>query len=208
MEGINGATKIAEGSEADIYESVLLGSPTIIKYRRRKPYLISEIEEEIRVQRNKAEALNMNSATMAGARAPKLLLFTAHSIFMTKVTGIQMARIVQGHKNFKPAVADSGKMLSILHANDIAHGDYTPANIIVDSWNRAWIIDFGLSQRTNSEEDKAFDLLLFKRAVDKDSYKTFVKAYSKNYSAAKKILERLSDIERRGRYQSRTMAQA
>ena len=208
MTGIKGATKIAEGSEADIYESRMLGVPAIIKYRRRKPYLISEIEEEIRVQRNKAEALNMNSAIIAGARVPKILLFTAHSIFMTKIAGIQMARMDQDDKNYNLAAEGSGKTLALLHAHDIAHGDYTPANIIVDDRGRAWVIDFGLSQRTNSEEDKAFDLLLFKRAVSRDCYNAFVNSYSENYQAAKRILKRLSDIERRGRYQSRTMAQA
>ena len=99
-------------------------------------------------------------------------------------------------------------MLALLHAHGIAHGDYTPANIIVDDRGRAWVIDFGLSQRTNSEEDKAFDLLLFKRAVSRGCYEAFINSYSENYQAAKKILKRLSDIERRGRYQSRTIAQA
>jgi TP53 regulating kinase-like protein len=98
-----------------------------------------------------------------------------------------------------------GAMLGRLHDAGIAHGDYTPANIIVGK-DGPYVIDFGLSEVTGSVEEKALDLLLMKRSVGRGSYGSFLKGYRGETARAAEVLGRLEMIERRGRYQARTLA--
>ncbi|MEM3247482.1 MAG: hypothetical protein QXD17_01185, partial [Candidatus Micrarchaeaceae archaeon] len=69
-------------------------------------------------------------------------------------------------------------------------------------------IDFGLAEQTSSAEEKAIDLLLMKRAVDKTQYTTLERAYARLALNSKATIERLHEIEKRGRYQSRTLLTA
>lgn len=70
-----------------------------------------------------------------------------------------------------------------------------------------FFIDFGLGYISRKVEDKAVDVHLLKQALEakhfehwKTLFETFSKAYSKNYPEAKSIFERITAVERRGRY--------
>lgn len=58
-----------------------------------------------------------------------------------------------------------GSTLSQMHANNIIHGDLTTSNMIFTPENHLVLIDFGLSQIKVSNEDKAVDLYVLKRAI-------------------------------------------
>jgi N6-L-threonylcarbamoyladenine synthase/protein kinase Bud32 len=86
----------------------------------------------------------------------------------------------------------------------VTHGDFTPANIVVGGQGIC-IIDFGLSDVSNSIEDKAIDLLLMKRSVSGEKYRTMESAYRKESRNSEQTILRLAEIEKRGRYQVRTL---
>ena len=67
------------------------------------------------------------------------------------------------------------------------------------------MIDFGLSEITDSVEERALDVLLMKRSIGRDSYRGFLKGYQAAAPGAGGVLKRLETIERRGRYQTRTL---
>ena len=96
-------------------------------------------------------------------------------------------------------------MLGRLHDSGIAHGDYTPANIIVGK-DGPHVIDFGLSELTYSVEEDALDVLLMKRSIAKTSYLGFIEGYRRSNPKAVEVLKRLVVVERRGRYQTRTLS--
>jgi Kae1-associated kinase Bud32 len=98
-----------------------------------------------------------------------------------------------------------GEYAAILHNNNIAHGDYTPANVIVGRNADVHIIDFGLSEITTSVEEKALDLLLMKRSVNSFCFSKFAESYKRHCKDCRAILKRLEQIERRGRYNTRTL---
>jgi len=98
-----------------------------------------------------------------------------------------------------------GAYAARLHNAGIAHGDYTPANVMIDASGMPWIIDFGLSEMTSALEDKALDILLMKRSVNPDQFRAFVDGYGKQCRDAVKVMVRLGEIEKRGRYQTRTL---
>ena len=99
-----------------------------------------------------------------------------------------------------------GEEISKLHKADIIHGDLTTSNmILVDK--KIFIIDFGLGYISKKIEDKAVDLHLLKQALEAkhfenwtELFEEFKEAYSKDYPESKQIFERITAVERRGRY--------
>jgi len=70
-----------------------------------------------------------------------------------------------------------------------------------------FFIDFGLGYISKKVEDKAVDIHLLRQALEakhfmhwKVLFEEFKKAYSKNYPESKQIFERITAVERRGRY--------
>jgi tRNA A-37 threonylcarbamoyl transferase component Bud32 len=70
-----------------------------------------------------------------------------------------------------------------------------------------YFIDFGLGYISKKVEDKAVDLHLLKQALEakhfmhwKELFEEFQKSYSKTYSDSKPIFERITAVEKRGRY--------
>jgi Kae1-associated kinase Bud32 len=197
--------KISEGAEACIYETTILKERAILKQRKPKSYRIRYLDEKIRASRTKKEARIMALASML-VKSPSLLLLGRHSIWMERINGKAMNEV-------KPSSAASrrrelksiGAYLGRLHANGITHGDYTPANFMVDNNGDIWLIDFGLADMTVSFEERALDLLLMKRSIPGSEYRIVEREYLSSFSSGKEVLNCLAEIERRGRYQTRTL---
>jgi Kae1-associated kinase Bud32 len=195
---------IAEGAEAVVYETVVGGIPALVKRRLQKKYRVTEMDTKIRSQRSKNEARIIAMVSEAGIGAPKLIIYDGYDIYMSRIEGEKLSNMINSKRGKALAFGKIGAMLGQLHNANVAHGDYTPANIIVGKEGPC-VIDFGLSEVTNSVEEKALDVLLMKRSVSKSSYAGFLKAYRAASAGASEILKRLEIIERRGRYQTRTL---
>lgn len=193
--------KLSEGAEAQVFETNVFGTKAVVKLRRAKTYRIKELDETLRRTRTKKEARAMRRASEAGVRVPALLGLGKFSIYMEKVQGRLMKDAVSKRIPYK----EIGTSLAKMHAADVVHGDFTPANIMI-SGKGICVIDFGLSDITNSTEDKALDLLLMKRSIVHEKYDELTRAYAEAYAGSKQAFSRLADIERRGRYQTRTLS--
>jgi len=71
--------------------------------------------------------------------------------------------------------------------------------------NKVYFIDFGLSQVSTKNEDKAVDLHLLKQALESKHYKIWeacFKVIAKAYGH-KEILNRLEKVESRGKYKGK-----
>ncbi|MFW5918238.1 MAG: KEOPS complex kinase/ATPase Bud32, partial [Haloferacaceae archaeon] len=99
-----------------------------------------------------------------------------------------------------------GEGLARIHAAGFVHGDPTTRNVRVDrETDRVFLIDFGLGYHTGHLEDHAMDLHVFEQSVlgttvDPES---LVDALEEGYAAVGEpaVLDRLREIEGRGRYQ-------
>jgi len=197
---------ISEGAESHIYFGKLFGLDLIIKYRHEKRYLTRELDLLLRSQRTKTEARLLAAARLHGVSVPAVLFVMKHTLYIEKINGKTLHEMPnESAAALKNIFEHAGRYLAQLHSLDIAHGDYTPANIMVDGRGKVWIIDFGLALQTSSLEDKALDLLLMKRSISESSFRTFISSYSANYAENSATLTRLAEIERRGRYQVRTL---
>jgi Kae1-associated kinase Bud32 len=98
-----------------------------------------------------------------------------------------------------PECRGAGVLLAKLHAADIIHGDFTPANLVLDGKSLS-IIDFGLGFVSNDVEDKAVDVFTMLRALEKKERKdAFMEGYG-HYEKAKAVLKRVEGVEKRVRY--------
>ena len=191
---------IGEGAEARIYLERMFGTEVIVKLRCRKAYRIREMDETMRRRRTRKEAGIMLAAAKAGVPVPEIIAVGTFSMYMEKLDGtlLKDTRITSRH------MASAGSALALLHSSNMVHGDYTPANIM-STKQGIRIIDFGLADTTMDVEQKAVDLLLMKRAVSRTTYASFESAYAKKSRNAGDVLRQLAELERRGRYQTRTM---
>lgn len=200
--------RISQGAESDVYMDKLFGIEIVIKNRIVKKYRIKALDEQLRYERTRSEAKIMAAASCSGAYVPRVFLINQYSLFIEYIEGEMLSRII-GEKRvleIDSIMADAGFNLAALHRCNIAHGDYTPANLLLSKSKRLYVIDFGLSQQTNSIEEKAMDLLLMKRSVPSEQYLSFEDSYKKSYRMAQEVINRLKHIEVRGRYQTRTLA--
>lgn len=190
----------SEGAEAKVFETRVFGKKVLVKRREAKVYRIRELDQTLRKTRTRKEAKAMLKAADAGVRVPALLGLGEFSIYMEKFSG----KLLKDTSAAIDAYSKMGAMLAEMHNANVVHGDFTPANIMTNR-KEICIIDFGLADITDGIEDRALDLLLMKRSVDRKRYAVLENAYSKESKKAKEVLSRLADIERRGRYQTRTL---
>jgi len=197
---------ISQGAEAKIF----LNNNIIIKERFKKTYRIEEIDTSLRKFRTRREAKVIDKLNILGLDSPKLIDFDDNkmTIRMEYIKGKRL-RDVLNEKNYKKLCSELGKKIALLHKNNIIHGDLTTSNFIL-SKNRIFFIDFGLSFFSHKIEDKAVDLHLLKQALESKHYEIWqkcfnqvLKTYSANYDESKKVLERLKQVEKRGRYKRR-----
>ncbi len=191
---------IGAGAEAKLYKTSMFGREIVVKKRMPKGYRAYELDLKIRKNRTKTEARIMFRLSKNGIRCPKIVAFGRFSIYMERISGtlLKDKRIAQNE------ITDAARTLAKMHCLDIVHGDFTPANLISDG-DSVCVIDFGLSGMTSSDEEKAIDLLLMKRSLNKNLYHIFEREYAKNSRDSEKILKRLKEVEKRGRYQIRTL---
>ena len=198
--------RISEGAESVVYSGSVAGMRCIIKSRIKKRYRIDALDLRLRLSRTKSEAKIISAAFNAGVNPPRVLLIDGFDLYVerlggTTLNGMHRLRATERHR----IMHEAGRSLGLLHNADIAHGDYTPANIMVDS-GIVYVIDFGLAEQTTSVEEKAIDLLLMKRSVEKSYYRAFERAYMHASNSGAATIRRLREVEMRGRYQTRTLA--
>ena len=99
----------------------------------------------------------------------------------------------------KNAAKTAGIYLAKLHSADIIHGDFTPANLMIER-GKLFVIDFGLGFNSFDVEDKAVDVLTMLKAISApQAQRFFLKGYS-TYEKSASILQRVEDVKKRARY--------
>jgi len=192
------------GAEASIY----LEKDTIIKERVPKTYRIPEIDNKLRGFRTRREAKIIDKLQKIGFPAPKLIeQDEKQSISMEFIKGRKIRDILE-KSDYVKLSKEIGEKIAILHNNTIIHGDLTTSNMILnDKDKNIYFIDFGLSFFSHKIEDKAVDLHLLKEGLESKHYKVWqecfdevLKAYKYKAKNAEQVLERLMQVEKRGRY--------
>lgn len=194
---------IYKGAEAVLSRDNYLGIDVINKERKRKRYRIKKIDNLIRKQRTKKE-VKMTQEARKALKSPYILRVSPSSyiIVFEEIKGETLKeRIKKGKEEPEEIGKELGKEIKSLHDINIVHNDLTTSNIIRKD-SELYFIDFGLSEKTNKVEDKAMDLLVFKKMLKSTHWENMGRIWSnlKEEYDEERILDRLKEIEGRTRY--------
>ncbi|WP_456418650.1 bifunctional N(6)-L-threonylcarbamoyladenine synthase/serine/threonine protein kinase [Methanocaldococcus infernus] len=195
---------IGKGAEADIWRDEYLDYPIIYKERIKKRYRCEELDNRLRKIRTQREARYLATIKDFGIASPYIFDIDLEKkrLAMLYINGKILKDIVEDKVELAKEV---GKIVAKLHENNIIHNDLTTSNFIYDGKD-LYIIDFGLAKISNLDEDKATDLVVFKKALlsthfnkFNEIWENFLEGY-KEYERAEDILKLMKEIEKRGRY--------
>lgn len=206
---------IKKGAEASIFLEDWQGQKVIMKHRLPKKYRLPQIDERIRSYRTIHESQLLHCAKEAGVSTPMIYSvdLADSNIIMEFIEGIQVKQVLNGYspKERQHLSNYIGELIGSLHLHNIIHGDLTTSNMIINQNGNVVIVDFGLGEISVELELKGVDLHLMKRAFQsthfryaEECFKAVLEGYSKmvGVEMAKKVIGRVSEIERRGRYVS------
>ncbi len=181
------------GAEAILEETSIIGRKALVKRRIQKGYRISALDDRLRKERTKIEARLLHKAKLAGVECPTVLEVWDFSITLSMIDGKRPVMI--------PKYAEQvGGILAKLHKADIIHGDFTPANVLVDDKDKLHVIDFGLGSISKDIEDKAVDAFTMLQVIkDNDSKKAFIRGYS-SYDKSETVMKQEQQVASRVRY--------
>jgi len=204
---------IKKGAEANLYLEEWHGRKVIMKRRLSKAYRLFELDTAIRAQRTLREPQLIHRAKEAGVPTPTIFLIDKvdANIIMEYIEGKQVKQILNDLPMLErlSLCRHIGVLIGRLHNHGIIHGDLTTSNMILTSNGKVFFVDFGLGEQSEEMEVRGVDLHLMKRALQSTHYKyakecfdAVVEGYAETVgkNVAKSVLEKIQEIERRGRY--------
>lgn len=204
---------IKKGAEASLYLQNWHNRKVIMKKRLSKKYRIQELDRTIQAQRTKRESQIMHKAKEAGVPNPIVYFVDLlnSTIVMEFIEGKQVKQVLNDlPSNERIKICKHiGELVGKLHVAGIMHGDLTTSNMILTLKDDIVFIDFGLSEQTWEVEARGVDLHLMKRAIMSthfmhadECFKAVIDGYEKvlGKKATAEVLDKITEIERRGRY--------
>ncbi|MDI6690393.1 MAG: Kae1-associated kinase Bud32 [Candidatus Bathyarchaeota archaeon] len=202
-----------KGAEASLYLSDWHGRKVVLKKRLAKKYRPKILDEQIRIYRTIHEPQLMHEAKRAGVPTPTIFLVDIKNatIIMEFIEGKQVKQLLsETSKGERESLClKIGKLIGRLHENGIIHGDLTTSNMILTREGKIFFVDFGLGEKSKELEARGVDLHLMKRALQsthfrfaEECFNAIIRGYAKvmGSETAKNILEKIREIEQRGRY--------
>ncbi|MCX6695395.1 MAG: KEOPS complex kinase/ATPase Bud32 [Candidatus Altiarchaeota archaeon] len=192
---------LRKGAEANLY----LEGRKLVKERVVKKYRLPEFDRRIRKNRTSREARILEKALDAGVRVPKVFKADerSFSITMEYVEGSTLKDVFESDGgSIKTLSKEVGVMLRRLHDNGLVHNDLTTSNLILHE-GKVYFIDFGLAFHSQRLEDKAMDLVVFKKSIlatHTGKSGLIWEATLEGYKPEKELLDRIRVIEKRVRY--------
>lgn len=197
----------SESSEHDAVQgaeaTVTVEDGRVRKERHPRTYRHPTLDSRLRTERTREEARLTSEARRVGVPTPVVYDVDPQE-------GVLVFERV-GDRDLREAltvdrVRDVGRHLATIHDAGFVHGDPTTRNVRV-SEDRTHLIDFGLGYYTGHAEDHAMDLHVFAQSLagTAEDAETLQEAAEEAYRDVSErggaVLDRLREIEGRGRYQ-------
>ncbi|HTY92236.1 MAG TPA: Kae1-associated kinase Bud32 [Methanocella sp.] len=183
---------------------VLIEDDETVKTRIKKGYRIRELDERLRSERTRAEAKIMSEARKLGIPTPIIYDVGRFDLVMETIHGTPLKDVIDEEKARK-----AGVLVGKLHSGGIIHGDLTTSNMLVKG-ERIYLIDFGLSFWDEMLESRGVDVHVFYQTLisshtnHEKLMEAFAEGYRATFEGADDVLERVREIEYRGRYKTET----
>ena len=138
---------IQQGAEAIIS---LNKDNQILKNRVKKSYRHPKLDTKLRTRRTKSEAKIINKLKKI-IPVPRIISTTTDQIIMQYISGKKLSEHLE-KLNYKQISKQIGQNLTLLHNQDIIHGDLTTSNMIYKENNKnPLIINSKKSQATHNK---------------------------------------------------------
>jgi Kae1-associated kinase Bud32 len=184
---------IAQGAEAIVYKTKILNQVVCIKERISKKYRNPVLDKRIIKARNKEEAFLLNKVKNK-LNTPIVFYVSENKIIL---------EYIKNEKTHEKHLEKIGSEIAKMHNENVIHGDINLINIIINK-KKVYFIDFGLGFVSQKIEDKATDLLVFKKTLNSlkktENYWKYIKKGYLTKTNQKQIIKQIEDIEKRGRY--------
>jgi len=197
------------GAEARLDSAVWMGRAVVHKQRVVKGYRHPRLDRSLQTFRIKNEVRLMLESRRAGIAVPVIYSvdLAENRIVMEEIQGMRVKDALQTlpDRDAEVVCRKVGEIAGRLHANDIVHGDLTTSNMLLDG-DRIVVIDFSLGQKTSELEDKGVDMHLLEEAFHSAHharsglYRIVTESYCKSYGKGADVLDKVKEIEKRGRY--------
>ncbi len=176
----------------------------VLKRRAVKSYRAEALDRRLRRQRTRSEARNILRAREAGVRAPKLLSVDDRAcvLELERIDGELLRDVFGRGERVRELSVETGGILRRLHDGGIVHNDMTTSNLIASAAG-VYVIDFGLAYHTGRLEDKAMDLVVFKKSIQATHTSLSEGIWAglmEGYRPDGETLKRVETIENRVRY--------
>jgi len=172
----------------------------VSKRRLPKTYRHPDLDARLRRERTTLEARLTSLARREGVPTPVVydVDTTEASLEFEYVGDAELRERLRSE-----SVRDVGRHLARIHRAGVVHGDPTTRNVRVGP-DRTYLIDFGLGYHTDHVEDYAMDLHVFEGSLvgTADDPTSLRDVFREGYLEVgeDRVLERLADVEGRGRY--------
>jgi len=213
MDKVSRQVLVKKGAEANLYLASWHGRKVILKKRLPKKYRPQALDDQIRSYRTIHEPQLIHEAKKAGVPTPTVFLVSVKeaTIIMEFIEGKQLKHLLSevSPAKRKRLCLKIGKLAGKLHQHGIVHGDLTTSNMILGKTGKIYFVDFGLGEKTDETEARGVDLHLMKRALQSTHFKfadkcfqDIIEGYQRvlGVECAKNVLDKIKEIEKRGRY--------
>jgi len=195
------------GAEAVVTAIEWRGRPAMVKHRVAKGYRHASLDDSLRKSRLRKEAKLLSEARSAGVPVPVIydVDLAGHTLVLERIEGPTVKEQLRRPGEWTSVCAEVGRGVARLHAAGIVHGDLTTSNLLVRD-DRVIFIDFSLGEKTRALEARGVDLRLLKEAFTSTHYdhpelfEAVVAAYRAGSSEGDAVLQKMKEIEERGRY--------
>jgi Kae1-associated kinase Bud32 len=193
---------VGKGAEANLFRD----GGRLVKERVCKKYRIPEVDASLRGRRTAREGQLLQLAREVGVLTPKVFEVDRKGcrIVMEFVSGTLVRDYFDsaGEAEVEDVAGMVGSGLRRLHDAGIVHNDLTTSNLIFRDGS-VYFIDFGLAFRSRRLEDRAMDLVVFKKSILATHTSRLDLIWGgvvSGYGVGKELLARVNQIEKRVRY--------
>ncbi|WP_135825019.1 bifunctional N(6)-L-threonylcarbamoyladenine synthase/serine/threonine protein kinase [Halorussus ruber] len=191
-----------EGAEVKGAEATVeIGDERVTKRRLPKSYRHPQLDARLRRDRTVLEARLTSEARRRGVPTPVVYDVDPEEgvLVFERVGEADLRSELTAER-----VRDVARHLATIHGAGFVHGDPTTRNVRVGD-DRTYLIDFGLGYNTDDAEDYAMDLHVFAQSLagTADDAESLQREFEESYAevGSETVLDRLREVEGRGRYQ-------
>ncbi len=196
-----------KGAEAELIETIFEQKKALNKKRTQKNYRNFSLDLSIRKKRTRAETKLIKEASKV-INVPQIFFVNENSseIIMEFVEGVPVKEVIEKNKDLCLVM---GQEIKKMHNLGVIHGDLTTSNLLYflekkgsKNKEKIFFIDFGLGYFSKKLEDKATDLIVFKKTFNA-THSGIKKGWAlvmKGYSPDVDLLKQMEKIEKRARY--------